>query len=100
MCLKCKKALDKYWPNITDEQKISVLWATTAYPFADADYTIKQIKDMAERSHGDVGLAYKLADEDMDRAMEHGRMVQINTSWPPGRDYYSNSGYRNPAWCT
>ena len=66
MCIKCKEALDKHFPNLSWEEKYAILMELTAYPFADGDYTANQIAEVAR-----IGLsaAYKLVDEEMTTAL-------------------------------
>jgi len=44
MCQKCKDTLDKYLPDLSDEEKANVLMSWTAFPAGDHNIVSKQIR--------------------------------------------------------
>tara|TARA_B100001778_G_scaffold330827_1_gene334014 strand:- start:34134 stop:34388 length:255 start_codon:yes stop_codon:yes gene_type:complete len=70
MCQKCQDLVDELLPDISKEDLGRFLWSATAFPMAGCDILQKQIREMVERSGGDVDKAIALAHEDMDREFE------------------------------
>jgi hypothetical protein len=69
MCQKCLDAVRQIWPNISDEERVTLLWGATAYPFSDPEYTARQLQEKFDQSGGNVGMALAIADMETDAAM-------------------------------
>ena len=46
MCEKCVDALDKYWPDLSKEERDELLWDGTCYPFGSGEQVAAQLKDL------------------------------------------------------
>ena len=64
MCQQCLDAVHKYWPGLSDEDQHAILWSGTAYPFATPEYTAEQLRELAEKSGGNLDMALAIADEE------------------------------------
>lgn len=59
--------------NISDEITETLLWSCTAFPMAPPSTIIQQLKDSYVESKGDPLKAIKIANEQMNKAMEEHR---------------------------
>ena len=66
MCQLCLDACKKYWPGLNVEDRTALLIGATSFPFASGEETVAQLKDMAERSGGDLDVALAIADEELE----------------------------------
>ena len=55
MCQKCADAMDKYFPNLTDEEKMDILWNATAFPAGCGETVARQLKEAKESTDGSYG---------------------------------------------
>lgn len=68
----------EHFPGATLEDCNTLLWNCTAFPFCDVNHTINQLKDMYQRSGGNVSVAVALAHQDLDEAMQEARLLEFN----------------------
>ena len=68
MCQACVGAIQKYWPKLSEDEYSDLLYSATAYPAGDAEQVVAQIKEMAQRSGCNLGVAIRLAVEDTEKA--------------------------------
>jgi hypothetical protein len=61
MCPQCLAALDRYWPGLSDVERHLLLWNGTCYPCGSGEQTAAQLKDLAEKSGGDLEKALTIA---------------------------------------
>jgi len=61
MTLKLKAK--KIWRGLTDIEMDSVLWGCTNYPIGDEQEVLAALKDVYERSGGDLLIALNEADQ-------------------------------------
>lgn len=47
MCKICAEAVERLFPEFTNDEKMDILWNETAYPFADGPHTERQLIDFA-----------------------------------------------------
>lgn len=64
-----KALVDRIWGQCTDKQAEVLLWHCTAFPFVSVFHVARQLKDIKKRSGGDFDKAWRIADEDMNKAM-------------------------------
>ncbi len=83
MCQLCLDACKKYWPDLNDEDRSTLLMGATAFPFGCGEGIAAQLKDMAEKSGCDLGKALAIADEEMDAAVAE---AKADGSWPTSED--------------
>ena len=69
MCIKCVEAVKKIWPKASRKERSDLLWDATAFPFADPETIVKQLKKAYKKSKGNVKLALIQADKAMIHAM-------------------------------
>ena len=81
MCQKCVDAIKKYWPDLPEEDWRHLLWGATPYPCGSAEDVVQAIRQMAERSGCDVGLACAIADTELERDMEAAAIAAAG-EWP------------------
>lgn len=62
-------ALKQHWPDLPERRWYGFLLCATSYPFGSNEQVAKELKDMAERTDCNPGMAMALADEEMDAAM-------------------------------
>jgi len=65
MCQKCNDALDKYYPNLNEEERGDLLMSATAFPFGDAAYIENQLKELVENTDGTLHGALAFVDQEM-----------------------------------
>ena len=70
MCIKCVEAVKKIWPKASRKERDDLLWEATAFPFADHETVVKQLKQAHKKSKGNVKLALIQADKATNRAMK------------------------------
>lgn len=70
MCQKCIDLARKYFQGKTDEDYNTLLWGATAFPFCDPDHLDGQLKDLAEKSSGDINMCLAIADAEIGQAHE------------------------------
>lgn len=69
MCQKCVDALNKYYPDVPDDQVGTFLMCTTCFPAGDADTIARQLQEMYEATDGSIGAAYEYADKIVEESM-------------------------------
>lgn len=65
MCQICVDAVKEFFPHFNDKQMSDLLWNCTAFPFADGGQIRQQIKELAEKSGGDMNECMRIADEEV-----------------------------------
>ena len=68
MCQACVDAIREHWPDLPEDEYGDLLYSATSYPAGDAEQVVAQIKEMAERSGRDLGVAIRLAVQDTEKA--------------------------------
>ncbi len=59
MCEKCHEAMEKYFGDLSDDEKDAILWGLTAFPAGSAEQIVSQI----EHAH-EIGLGAAWAEVD------------------------------------
>lgn len=71
MCKRCIAGLNKFWSHLNEKERSDLLMNATSFPMNDGEGTYQELKEMAERSGGDLDLAIAMANDDLDKAMQH-----------------------------
>lgn len=79
MCQLCLDACNKYWPDLNNEERSTLLMGATSFPFASGEDTAAQLKDIAERSGCDLNKALAIVDEELEAAVAEAKK---DGSWP------------------
>lgn len=69
MCIKCLEAAQEIYPELTEQDRVRLLWEATAFPFAQPEHIRKQLMDHKANTDGSVQAAINRAAENMDAAM-------------------------------
>ena len=85
MCQQCLDACRKYWPDLNDRDRSTLLMGATPYPFGCGRETAARLKDMAEKSGCDLGVALAIACEELDAAVAE---AKADGSWPSEDNNY------------
>ena len=70
MCQKCVDAVQKYYPNLPEEDWSRLLWGATAFPMGDAEQIEEQLAELIENTDGSLESALAYADKQMLAAQE------------------------------
>lgn len=70
MCNLCADALDKYYPYLSEEEQLELLWGATPFSMGDGEIIAKQIKELYINTDGSLSQALAYADAQLDKAME------------------------------
>lgn len=73
MCHICANAFRKYFPHLTTEQQIDLLWCGTCYPAGDADQVEKQVEELARKSGAEYEVARDIVHREFDEVWERTR---------------------------
>jgi hypothetical protein len=79
----CIEFVNRVWGECSLEEADILLWNCTAFPCADISHIEKQLKDIKERSGGNVGKAVHICDEEMEIALKE--IAQSKTSVTPSK---------------
>jgi hypothetical protein len=78
------------FPNATTEDCEKLLWYCKAFPFCDVEHTKRQLKEIYERSGGNVSVAIALAHDDIDTAITEAHQSEINAAMDINLSYDYN----------
>lgn len=68
MCRACENLVNRYYPHLSDEDKIDLLMSATAFPFAHPDTLEGQLRRLRKRTDGTLNGAKDFADRSMRQA--------------------------------
>jgi len=71
VCQQCLDAVNTHWPHLEAGQRSELLWNCTAFPFGDPDIIESQVAELARRSGGNVSLAFRIADWELEYEMQN-----------------------------
>lgn len=70
MCHLCTDAVREHWPDLPEEDWYALLMGATCFPLGSGEETARQVKEMAEKSGCNVGMACAIADAETQAGME------------------------------
>lgn len=78
MCQLCVDAIKQYWPNLPESDYGDLLMGATSYPFSYGEQTALEIKEMAEESGCDLGMAMAISDTKLVAAMKNAERLDFD----------------------
>ncbi len=86
MCEKCVAAVQKYYPDLPEEDWSDLLWGATAFPMGSPEQIEEQLAEAKDNTDGTLEGALSYADKKMSEAMTTHREEGID-----GSSYYIES---------
>lgn len=65
------------WPGIDDQGAHEILWNATCFPMGDAEMISKQVRDVYEKSGGNISLAIALVEDEMFEEFKRHKVMEI-----------------------
>ncbi len=76
MCLTCWNAVTKYFPLLTREEQVNLLWCGTAFPAGCGDQVDQQLQELEKKSNGNYEDAMTITHREFDEAWERDRPLR------------------------
>ena len=70
MCKECQDLIDKYYPQLTDDDKSEVLFSATCFPFCGPELLEDQLEVLKNETDGTLKGALLFASEQLKLTMK------------------------------
>jgi len=76
MCQECQELVDRYYPHLSDGDKLDLLWSATCFPFGGPEHIEPQLRKLRKRTDGSLNQAKGFADWSMQQNMKHNPVLR------------------------
>ena len=76
MCEKCIAAVEKHYPELSDEEGGELLISATCFPFGSPEQIEDQLIELKDKTDGTMGGAIAFAHKELDEAMSKIREIK------------------------
>ena len=71
MCKGCQDLMNRFYPHLSDDDKMDLLMSATCFPFGGPEELEPQLRELRRRTDGSLNAAKAFADRSMSKAHDY-----------------------------